>query len=350
MIAHSIGRFVKVGLSYALFHLGILQLWQKVALRGKVVVLMYHRVLSVEDRRRTGSHPGIIVTCDTFAMHMAVLKRRFVVLTLDEFARYLADRRPFPDSSCVITFDDGWRDNFTNALPVLKQHGLPAVIFLPVNYIGAKRLFWREALTHLLVQAVHDARRDACRRGRLESLLAQAALDSVLSVEDEDPRGAIVEVVSAAHGLKWDRANELLNDLSCELQVRSEELVTLDDFMDWAEVESMGADGVVFGGHGAEHRILTELSADAVDDEVRACAARLTACGVGGLRAFSYPNGAWTPAIAESVKQGGYSVAFTTKPGFVRLGDDAFSVRRINIHEDAASSEPLFLTRILNIF
>ena len=172
---------IKVAVSYGLYYTGLLQLWQRVIMRRKAVVLMYHRVLTDEERQLTGSHPAIVIDRETFASHMALLKRRFSVLSLEEFARHIEQKIPFPDSSCLITFDDGWRDNVTNALPILQRHGLPALIFLPVNYIGCRRLFWPEALTHLLVRAVLEVRRHPERRDRLRSILAPAGLDGVLS-------------------------------------------------------------------------------------------------------------------------------------------------------------------------
>src|SRR3712207_3686640 len=98
---------IKVTIAYTLYYTGVFRVWQSIALRRKAVVLMYHRVLTPEARRRTGSHPGIVVDRRTFARHMAVLKRRFVVLSTEEFARHLERREPLPDSSCLITFDDG---------------------------------------------------------------------------------------------------------------------------------------------------------------------------------------------------------------------------------------------------
>src|SRR5688572_8924764 len=102
----------------ALYYTGLLRLWQSIVLRRKAVVLMYHRVLTGDERSRCGSHPGIVVDRETFALQMDVLKRQFVVLSLDEFTDRVERRQPFPPSSCLITFDDGWRDTFTNALPI----------------------------------------------------------------------------------------------------------------------------------------------------------------------------------------------------------------------------------------
>ena len=135
-------RAIKVAVSWTLYYLGILQLWQAIVLRRRAVGLMYHRVLTDDERKSAASHPGIVVDEQTFARHMAVLRRRFVVLSIEE-SRPSRAAAAIPSSACLITFDDGWRDNYSNVLPILERHRLPALIFLPVNFIGARRVFWQ---------------------------------------------------------------------------------------------------------------------------------------------------------------------------------------------------------------
>lgn len=342
-------RALKLVAAYVLYYMGVLRVWQAVALRGKAVVLMYHRVLDAEDRRRTGSHPGIIVSRDTFAAHMALLKRRFVVLSADDFTRHLREGRRFPDSSCLITFDDGWKDNFTNALPVLRRLELPAVVFLPASYIGQRRLFWREALTHMVVKVAEAGRRDASLRARCAAVLAEAGLQDVLSAEGSDVRPAIVEAIRASRALTWDTAQRVIAALAVEVGVRPEEMETPDDFMDWEQVRAMRAAGVAFGGHGGDHRVLTELTPAGVEAEIQTSKEALSGELTGEWPAFSYPNGAWTPAIAEMVARHGFAVAFTTVPGFVQAGDHPMELKRINIHETATSAPPLFMARLVGL-
>ena len=133
MIPRSLKRLTKVTLAHLLYYSGALLLWKAIVMRNRAVVLMYHRVLTNEERRQSGSHPALVVERETFARQMALLKRRFSVLSVDELADRLEKKVPLPNSSVIITFDDGWRDNFTNALPILRYHTLPALVFLPVN-------------------------------------------------------------------------------------------------------------------------------------------------------------------------------------------------------------------------
>jgi peptidoglycan/xylan/chitin deacetylase (PgdA/CDA1 family) len=341
---------IKYAIAHVLYYTGLLTLWQAVVLRRKAVVLMYHRVLTDDERQRSGSHPGIIVGRDTFERQMSILKRRFVVLTLEEFHRRLAAKIPFQSSSCLITFDDGWHDTFTNALPVLAQRSLPAVVFLPVNFIGQRRVFWRELLTQLLSRATALVRKSPARRARIETLLAATGLQRVLEFSDDNPHQSIVEEVSARTKATSPVSSTLLKELAEETNAAPEELARADAFMDWAQVTAMAAQGVAFGGHGAEHYLLTEVSREVAQSEIQESIEVVRQRFADTVPAFGYPNGSWSPAVAQQVKASGYQLAFTTRPGHVGCDDDPFSLPRMNIHEDMTNTTPMFIARLVGLF
>jgi len=336
--------------AHALYHLGVLRLWQAIALRQTAVVLMYHRVLSADEQRRTGSHPAIVVGTSTFAKQMACLAGRFAVLTPEEFGRRMSTRTPFPDSSCLITFDDGWRDNFTNALPVLREYRLPALIFLPVNFIAGCRLFWREALTHLLVRVVEEVRANPARAATFRRILAPGGLESIVDMTNAAPLPAIVEALDGLKPMTEATGDGLLTALVGELGLRLEQLDTIDHFMDWDQVRRMSEQGITFGGHGADHRILSHVSGDVVTREIET-SKRVIAQRLGSEpAAFSYPNGNWGLDVAEQVRAAGYRLAFTTEPGRVTCDDEPFTIRRVNVHEHTTETVPMFLAHVLGLF
>jgi len=281
---------------------------------------------------------------------MAILKRRFVVLSIEEFADRMNRKVSFDDASCLITFDDGWRDNFTHALPILQRHSLPAVVFLPVNFIGGRRLFWQEQLTRLVFHAVMQTRKEAWRRERFLELLATVHLASMLDLPDDDPRPAIMEAVGQQKGLDTSKINTTLATLAEELSIQVEEIEYTDGFLDWGQVESMSRQGIAFGGHGAEHRLLTLVPINEARDEIRAAKDVINGRLKEKVLTFSYPNGNWSPDVVNLLKESGYRIAFTTQPGFVKCENDPFTVRRINVHESMTSSTPMFLARIVGLF
>jgi peptidoglycan/xylan/chitin deacetylase (PgdA/CDA1 family) len=341
---------IRMTISHALYYSGILHLFLRVKLRDKTVVLAYHRVLTQKQRDRTASHQALVVEDGTFARQVGVLTRLFRVLTLDEFAEHLARRLPFRAPCCLITFDDGWMDNFENALPVLRAHKLPAVMFLPVNFIGRRRLFTREALTHLLVRAVAASRTEPGLRDRLQAHLAPLGLEPVLDIDDRDQLPAVLMLVGAHRYVSGPTFEALVAALSAELGLTDAELSDEDAFVDWDQVDLLAKDGFAFGGHGAEHHVLTQVSPSMARCEVESSKRVLDARLAHPVQAFAYPNGAWNADIAQTVKAAGYRFAFTADQGHVSCDDDHFALRRVNIHEGMTRSTPMFMARLAGIF
>lgn len=311
---------------------------------------MYHRVLTDSELAETASHPGIVVRRETFASQMALLTRTFRVLSLRDFTDRMGSGAPFDSGSCLITFDDGWSDNFTNALPVLREHGLPAVVFLPVNYIGSQRMFWREHLTGLLRAAVRLSRSDPDRRAGLEGALSAVGLRHLLDVSDGDARGAICTALDALKGGAPERVRALTAELTAVLGTATASAPVPDSFIDWPTVNAMVESGITFGGHGAEHWLLTSVSDADAQREIVASAAAIRDQTGQTATAFAYPNGDWSPQVAEHVRRAGFRIAFTTEPGFVTTSDQPFALRRLNIHESLTATPAMFMARLVGLF
>lgn len=147
---HKLRQLIRVSIASILYWVGALHFLLWLRLRNRAIVLMYHRVVSKKNLDKIFSHPGIVVETETFEKHLRFLCRYFRVVSLDEFKERMITGQPFQDRICLITFDDGWQDNFNEAFPVLERYGLPAVIFLPVGFIGTRKRFWQESLTHSL--------------------------------------------------------------------------------------------------------------------------------------------------------------------------------------------------------
>jgi len=312
---------------------------------------MYHRVLPPKERQESASHPAIIVERETFDLQMSLVRRRFNVLTLDQFMGRMEGRIPFDNSSCLITFDDGWQDNYSHALPILKKYKLPAVVFLPVNYISQKRLFWQESLVHALHLAVMTARQDPGKTSRLREIIEPLYLGDVLNIQEEDPRGCIIAAISQQRKRftpsSVERAVCMLKN---ELSVEQGEASSVDGFLSWEEIDIMSREGIQFGGHGAEHHLLSHLTVDEARVEVEQSKAVIARHLKEEPCSFSYPRGYWTPQVVELVKQAGYRLAFLAKGGSVRCEDDLYALQRINIYEEGTETAPMFLARVVGLF
>ena len=103
---------VKLLAALSLHHTGLLKVILKNRLRDQSIVLTYHRVIDDERAPLTNSHPGIVVSDDIFEMHMQTLRRRFNPISLHELQAHIEQRTILPERSCLVTFDDGWLDNY----------------------------------------------------------------------------------------------------------------------------------------------------------------------------------------------------------------------------------------------
>jgi peptidoglycan/xylan/chitin deacetylase (PgdA/CDA1 family) len=92
-------------------------------------VLMYHKVNDLWPNPTT-------VPTAVFAEQMALLgELGYLPVPLDAVRDHYLDDAPLPEGAVLITFDDGYRDNLVNALPILREHGYPAVVFTPIGFL-----------------------------------------------------------------------------------------------------------------------------------------------------------------------------------------------------------------------
>jgi peptidoglycan/xylan/chitin deacetylase (PgdA/CDA1 family) len=110
-------------------------------------VLMYHKVNDLRPNPTT-------VPTQVFAEQMELLgELGYVPVSLDRVRDHYVERTPLPQGAVLITFDDGYRDNLENALPILQRHGYPAVVFVPIGFLDDDRpLPHEEALRTLGVR------------------------------------------------------------------------------------------------------------------------------------------------------------------------------------------------------
>jgi peptidoglycan/xylan/chitin deacetylase (PgdA/CDA1 family) len=315
-------------------------------LRGKVCILAYHRVLREDEVARAPVQPGMYVSEAVFDRQVGFLSAHFDILSFADLLRMWAehggDRRA---RYCVITFDDGWRDNYLNALPILSDHRAPATVFLTTSLIGTDRWFWPERLARLLS--------DWGARGRPPAAPGAAgpAEQAVFAEIEQLLRSGRPGTVQAI-----DRAVERLKqypeDLLAEVLSRFEAVPGwLRDerraLLDWDEVRTMSRQGVSFGSHGSSHRILTRLRPEEVREELRGSWARLREPGVVAVPVLAYPNGNWSQQVAAQAAEAGYEAAVTTTFGHEALAPGCrFALRRVGVHNDVTATVPMFATRI----
>jgi peptidoglycan/xylan/chitin deacetylase (PgdA/CDA1 family) len=307
---------------------------------GSLVVLMYHRVLPKDSAARGAEQPGMYVSPETLDLHLAEVKRRFELMYLDEWLRRAAQGSPLPRLACAITFDDGWRDNYDFALPVLAKHGAPATIFLVSSYIGTTYRFWPNRLMSLLQKSlgepgsvtfpepldriVKPALLMAERRGELRADEADAVVQCAKGLDEAEIR-SLIEAAERSCG-DGAQAGEILNG---------------------EQVVKLGATGLVrFGSHTATHfRLGGQISTHELEREIVGSRQSLQdLCGQ-PIDIFCYPNGETSPGAIDMVRRH-YLGAVTTHRGWHNSRGDPYLIGRIGVHDDVSANRDAFLERL----
>src|ERR1700690_3734085 len=102
----------------------------------RLTVLAFHRVADHDLNDIKSSLPYLFVTKDSFAQQLDFIKRHYKVINFKELKEHIA-KNDLPPNSLILTFDDGYEDNYCNALPQMRNLKMPAVMFITANKIGS---------------------------------------------------------------------------------------------------------------------------------------------------------------------------------------------------------------------
>ncbi len=203
-----------------------------------IPVLEYHQIGEPEDAE---SKPYCVPPEEFSAQLDYLAAQGYTTISMLDFMKAKKGKAELPDKPILLTFDDGYEDNYTNMLPILEAHDMRATVYVVTNDIGKK------------------------------------------------------------------------------------------GYLTWPQLRDMQDRGVEIGSHTANHLPLTTLVPEQVEDELKLSKLLLEWNGIRTVFAFSYPNGAYTPEIAERVKANEYLTAVTGDAGLNTFETNPYELQRTNI-------------------
>ncbi len=279
--------------------------------KSLLTTLIYHRVLAQPEPLRPGE-----VDAATFARQMAFLARNFQALPLPEAVHLLREDR-LPRRAVCVTFDDGYADNLTVALPILEHYRLPATVFVATGYLNGGRMF-SDSVVEIVARsrsASLDFRQLGLDEYRIDTVEAQrstvAALQGHLKYLPPAERDArVVPMAEAA----------TCGPLPTDLMLTTEQLVELS------------RRNVEIGGHTHTHTILNTLDDDQARAEITQGKTLLESITGKPVRTFAYPNGRperdYSARHAAMMSGLGFEAAVTTAHGVATSATDAYQLPR----------------------
>ena len=262
----------------------------------KLFILIYHRVLDEPDFMRPGE-----VDKKTFTWQMQLLAKHFNVLSLeDALQRMQTDS--LPHRAVCITFDDGYADNYTNALPILQQFNLTATFFIASGFLDGGRM-WNDTV----IESVRNLKTPILDLNEIglgqfeasdQNQKCQTAHDIIQKIKHLpfDVRSKYVDYIAAQS-----------QDLPNNLMLTSEQLIKLHQ------------SGMEIGGHTVNHPILAKIDNQIAKEEILENKNFLEELLGTKVNYFAYPNGKpgkdYLNEHSDSIKKIGYLAAVSTRMG-----------------------------------
>jgi peptidoglycan/xylan/chitin deacetylase (PgdA/CDA1 family) len=297
-----------------------------------LTVLTYHRVGRPEGHRFDS---GVIdVSPETFEHQLAIVARYFQAVTTRELRDYFRGA-PLPRNPALITFDDGYRDNFEIALPLLLKHGLRATFFVASSFIEERRLFWWDRIAFVV------------KSSKRERLALTYPYPIELRLEDRaEAQAQLLALVKSHRRLdlprfldELDRAAGVAFSQEQERQMADRELMT------WTEVRALRLADMDVQSHTRHHRVLQTLAPEELDEELGGGRADVESALDANVAAVSYPVGgpiADHPEIRQSVERAGFELGFSNATGVSLLGPSLDPLDICRLGMDYSLSESLF--------
>ena len=306
-----------------------------------LIILSYHRVLPTASVERDVEQPGMVVSPQNLKKHIQFIRSLGAVpMHLDEWLnkKRVGDTLPF--LSVAFTFDDGWRDNFLHAYPILFEQNVPTTIFLVTSLIDTNNTFWPERVISLL--RTPGVNLQDPELGWLRPYLGNRKnkCTPLPLLEVDEIINRLKQMDDASINRHLNAASRLSEKLAAT-QDNAPKILTSPDLSQMAEKNL-----VKYGAHTRNHFRLNRLKdKQALEEQIIGCLTDLENMNINSVPIFCYPNGDITET-GEVLVQEHYQAACTTKTGWNKASRSDFDLHRLNLHDGNSSSFRTLLATI----
>ena len=283
-------------------------------------------------------------TIQAFDRQCAYLRRHYNPVSIDNIVASVRDGDALPPRSLAVTIDDGYRDAYDLAAPVLKRYGLDTTLYAVSGFLDGECWMWWDRIEYAFLKT---------KRTHVELNLPE---DNRFRLELGDSAQRKTEAHRLCSFLV--RRDNSESDRWCEDVARQLEVTVPSraeppyDAISWDQARELEAQGFTIGSHTRNHWVLGTIQADETKhSEIAHSRERIQAMLDRPVDHFCFPNGGigdFSRADVERIRRAGYSSAATLLIGFVRPSSDRFRLPRINV--DAGFDLDFFRIKIAGLF
>ncbi len=311
---------IKSFLAVMIYYSGIARLLQNFTEKG-AAILVYHSINNRDVFCDNRLNPEI------FEKQIAYLSKNYKIVPLSSLIDRLQKKEMISDNWVVITFDDGYKDNITYALPILKKYNVTGTFYLPLDAVFGNYIFFYDE-----IQWIIDRTRVKNIKVELNGQMC------VFSLENEKrKKDAIVKLVigirQKSHKERLDFIKQLYK--VCRINISlSEKPCSI--YMDEDDIKTLCACNMEIGSHTITHPNLATLPGAKLHEEINMSKLRLEKLTQNSLQAFSYPFGkktTYNDFVKKLIKNAGYTSAVMTVFGKVNHRSDIYALPRIGVRD-----------------
>lgn len=282
----SFKKKVKILLYFFIFYSGLLNIFlivfKKMKKEYSAVILVYHQIIDNNTYNYLYKSVAIHHHFSDFKAEMRFIKKWFNIISLDELVNNVKSNTAFGTPSIAITFDDGYRDNYTLAYPILKKLKFPATIYLITGLIGTHKRTWLDEVEYALLNSNVDS-------FKFPELFSDETIN-IFSLEDK--KKANDKICKSMKYINNSKRLKLIDELFIRLNIKQDARGSENRRMlSWEEVKDMGQNNISFGAHTNSHPVLAHISFEEAKKEILLSKTEIeNKLGV-PIKHFTFPNG-----------------------------------------------------------
>ncbi|MBC7900708.1 MAG: polysaccharide deacetylase family protein [Saprospiraceae bacterium] len=279
--------------------------------------MTYHRFSETEN--------PFAVSRSQFAAHLAYLSKFRTILSFAKIYECLRNNEKLPENTALITIDDGYRDAYEIAFPLIKKFNVPATLFGVTDFIEQEIWVWTDKMRFIASKMKEENSTIEIANDKIE--LRNSTPEQVYWTASK-VNSILKKMPDMEKELEIARIAKELNVDMPDLPPETNSAIT------WDQAKEMDKNGLNIESHTVTHPILTNVDETRLNFELRESKLKLEGELQRGINAFCYPAGAVDKKVWQAAKQNGYEGAVTTGYGFNEKGSNPFLLNRIDALPD----------------
>jgi len=325
-------------------------------MENEITILLYHGVTEHENVGIT-NHANKHLNANDFSEQMSWLSSNANLLSMDEVAEMFKKNLPFPEKSVAVTFDDGYKNNYSTAMPILEKHKIPTTFYIAAGMIGEDDLFWVDKIEACIEKTKEKKIEISLGENRVKYNLDnnESKLHALYSIKKYCKLSSQkdVEII----------VKELIEKTKVDPSIGDNPNYST---MNWDEVRKLhGNKNFIIGGHSLKHEIFSNLDTEFMKNTIRKSLDILNKQLGSTVEHYSYPEGIgkqFSYEVVASLKKNKIKCCPTARYGknthsinlfnlyrvMVGLGGTPFPYKAISNGDDLEILDPSNITNLAN--